>query len=78
MDPDVTQKLIDTLIHLDQTLSKIADQFAQMNHDMGVLLTANICIASVSVLLSVAGLWLLSRQMDRGHQALTDALRRGH
>ena len=83
MDPALTQTLIDTLTqlrqtmtHLDQTLVTIAEQFAKMNHDMGMLLTANICIASVSVLLSVTGIWLLSRQMQRGHQALIEALRR--
>ena len=76
MDPDLTQQLIQTLQHLDQTLVQIVEQFERMNHDMSVLLTANICIASVSVLLSVTGYWLLARQMERGHQALTDALRR--
>ncbi len=83
MDPELTQTLIDTLTqlrqtmtHLDQTLVTIAEQFAKMNHDMGMLLTANIFVASAAVTFSLVGFWLLSRQMQRGHQALIEALRR--
>jgi hypothetical protein len=69
------QQLLLVLTHLDETLTKIVAQLDRMTHDMGVLLTINVCVACAGILIGALGIWTLSRQVQSGNQALADSLR---
>ena len=61
----MTSELLALLTHLDQTLAQIAAQFAQTNHDLGLLISLDIGLTLAGIGLAVGGMIAIIREVHR-------------